>query len=509
MIVISKHFMQAHSLEEALENPQQVTSLVLSRQELTRVPAKVWKKLPQLESLDLSHNKIKKLPKGLENLTQLRRLQLSFNSITRIEENLLGLLPQLKHLDLRKNKLRQLSLASTSLETLDLSENRLAGVAPVQLFCPELLHLNLSYNKLSMLSFEEADFPSLQYLNLSRNKLSELPIVPAQLYALVINHNRLKKLNIRGRILPNLQRLEVAHNPLELEVQSLSSFPHLSYLDVRYTPTTWPGLSALLHRLPKLRHLYGGLSRKLQDQVAGFLAEIPTSVSIPQKEVFFKLWQGFAAGPVQPEILWSGLNERWHPTIQIGAYYELLRKYPARPGQLRSRVWYIYGKPASPQLVERLQNVGVQLTQEVEEATGILLGSAFNGDISTPKAAPLVMEERMLTHWLDRQQSRFLTHSRELPQIANMHRLLTANDEASFQLGVQMLRAQGTPDDLIEELLKKWLQQDTTKCAEWEEVLLPYLPGDLQLALRDRQRIRIFPARRGKAGGWWKILQKA
>ena len=501
--------MQAHSLEEALKNPQQVTSLVLSGQGLTRIPAKIWKKLPQLESLDLSHNKIKKLPAGLTKLTQLRRLQLSFNQITRVEENLLGLLPQLKHLDLRKNRLRQLSLGSTSLETLDLSENRLQGVAPIQLFCPELLHLNLSSNKLARLSFEEDDFPQLQYLNLSRNRLSELPILPPQLYALVINHNRLEKLNFRGKTLGELQRLEVAHNPIELRVVHFSHFPKLSYLDVRYTPTSWPGLSALLHRLPHIRHLYGGLSRKLQDQVAGFLAEIPATVPSSQKEVFFKLWQGFAAGPVSADLLWSCLHERWHPTIQIGAYYELIRKYPARPGQLRSRIWYFHGKPASSTLFDRLGTVGVQLTENIQEATGVLLGSSFAGNALAPTQDLVIMEERTVTHWLDRQQQRFLTHSRERPQIANMHRLLTANDEASFQLGIQMLRAQGTPDDLIEELLKKWLPLGTQERAHWEDVLMPYLPGDLQIALANRQRLQAFPSRRGKAGLWWKMLQKS
>lgn len=511
MGLLSKDFMQAHSLEEALENPRQVTSLILSGQELTRVPAKIWKKLPHLESLDLSYNQIKKLPEGITEMTELRRLQLSFNQITRIEENRLGLLPKLKHLDLRSNRLRQLSLASTSLESLDVSENRLKGVAPIQLFCPELLHLNLSNNKLNLLSFEEEDFPQLQYFNLAHNRIQETPMLPASLYALVVNHNQLKKLNLRGRSFTQLQRLEIAHNPIELKVSELSAFPNLSYLDVRYTPSSWPGLNALLHKLPKLRHLYGGVSRKLQDQISGFLAEIPATVTPAQKEVFFKLWQGFAAGPVPVELLWSCLNEDWHPTIQMGAYYELLRKYPARYGQLRSRTWYLYGQPASEpgKLQERLEQAGVALTTQLDEATGILLGSTFVGDIPRPKTSLIVLEERLLTQWLDRQEKRFLTHSRERSQIGNLERLLKAHDDATFQLGVQMLRAQGTPDDLILVLLDKWLHTNKNDRQAWSDVLFPYLPGDLQIAIRHQDRIQAFPARRGKVAAWWKVLQKA
>lgn len=509
-VVLSTVFMQANSLEEALENPKQIKTLILSGNGLTRIPAKIWKKLPQLEHLDLSRNSIKKLPTGLRQLTELRRLNLSFNQITRIEENLLGLLPMLKHLDLRQNRLRQLYLGSTSLESLDISENRLKGVAPVQLYCEELLHLDISANKISMLSFEAADFPQLQYLNLGRNRIQELPILPPNLYALIANHNRLNKLNLRNTVFPQLQRLEIAHNPIELAISTLKHFPKLSYLDVRYTPTSWPGLSALLHKLPQLRHLYGGLSRKLQEQVSGFLAEVPATLPVPQKEVFFRLWQGFAAGPVSVNLLWACLNERWHPIIQIGAYHELLRKYPARYGQLRSRKWYIYGQMSSnlEQLQIRLEAAGVDTTDDLSEATGVLLGSKFTEQLPVPHDEILVLEERLLIQWLDRQEKRLLTHSRERAPIANLERLLTAQDEATFQLGIQMLRAQGTPDQVIEGLLHKWLEQLTDERLNWEDTLFPYLPGDLQIALRERDRLQNLPSRRGKVNTWWKVLAK-
>ena len=97
--------MHANSLAEALAHPLEIRHLVLSGQDLERVPPKVWKKLPNLESLDLSHNRIKKLPAGLAELTQLRSLQLSFNRITRVEDDFFGLFPLLKHLDLRNNRL--------------------------------------------------------------------------------------------------------------------------------------------------------------------------------------------------------------------------------------------------------------------------------------------------------------------------------------------------------------------------------------------------------------------
>lgn len=500
--------MQANSLEEAMAQPKEVRSLVLTRQSLGRFPAKVWKKLSELEHLDLSHNNIKKLPQGLGQLTKLRSLQLSYNNINRVEENLLGLLPNLRHLDLRHNRLRQFALASTSLESLDVSENRLKGVAPLSLFCPQLLHLNASNNRLEDFVMEQEDLPALQYLNLSHNRLKVFLTLPSAIYALILNNNRISRLNMSALGLTQLQRLELAHNPIDIKLTDLETCPKLSYLDVRYTPSRWPGASALLLKLPNLRHLYGGLSKKVQEQLSGFLTEVPQTIKPGRRTVFFRLWQGFAAGNVPGEVLWSCFCSGLHPIIQIGAYYELLRKYPAKYGQLRSRTWWMCGEMALGEdlLKERLTAAGVSWTDDPDKANGVLLGHKFPENANIPSPGLPVMEERSLVHWLDRREQRYLTHTRQSTQIANLERMLTARAESTFFLGTEILRTQGTPDASIVILLKKWLTSTQEERKAWEDVLLPYLPGDLKIALQQRDRMLTLPPRRGQAGEWWKCM---
>jgi hypothetical protein len=85
--------------------------------------------------------------------------------------------------------------------------------------------------------------------------------------------------------------------------------------------------------------------------------------------------------------------------------------------------------------------------------------------------------------------------------------MLRAPDSGTFQLGIQLLRSQGTPDELISVLLKRWLATSPAARASWEDVLLPYLPGSLNIALAQRERMLTFPTRRGKVAAWWKLMQ--
>jgi hypothetical protein len=499
--------MHANSLAEALAHPDEIRHLVLSGQALERIPPKVWKKLPNLESLDLSHNRIKKLPAGLAELTKLRSLQLSFNRISQVDEDFFALFPLLKHLDFRNNRLRQLHLISLSLESLDVSENKLKGIAPLQLHCPELLHLDLASNKLAEFRVPAENLNHLQYLNLGFNRLQKLPALPVSLYALVVNNNRLANLPPNFSDLQRLQRLEVSYNPIQLSLPALAKNAQLSYIDARQTPTNWPGVQALLLKLPQLRHLYGGLSRKLQDQLSGFLAELPPVMEVSQRALCFRLWQGFAAGQVEAGSLWSCLDANLHPLIQLGAHYELLRKYPARDGQLLSRTWWLCGEMATDSTImkKRLAEVGVKWTDQPTKATGVLLGHQFS--TQAQKAGPVpVMEERQLVQWLDRKERRYLTQTRDRVQLANLERMLRAPDQGAFQLGIQLLRSQGTPDELISILLQRWLSTSPAERAGWEDVLLPYLPGSLNIALAHQERMLTLPSRRGKVAAWWKMI---
>lgn len=505
--------MQYHSLEEALAHPATVKKLVLAGHDLKRVPAIIWQKMPQLEQLDLSYNQIKQLPAGLGKLTQLRKLCLSHNRITQIKADL-DELTQLKHLDLSHNRLRKLPFLPDSLENLDLSHNKLNDFPISSYPAKRLLHLNLSNNKLQSIGNFAFAFPDLQYLKLNRCKLIRLPDLPNRLYALDISHNPLEALPPNWRSLQQLQRMELKRTPLLLGLNDFSHCSKLTYLDIRQNPSHWTGVEALLIKLPKLRFSFGGLSAKIQGKLEIFLDTIPESAKGEQRAAYWQLWQGFAAVNITDKVLWSCLQTGMPTMLQIGAYYELVRRHPARYGHLLGRKWWIVGTLANlkSSLAQRLSAQGVQLSPSLAAANGIILGHLYATEVIESlsnlleKPARPIFDELQIVQWLDRREKRYLTQTRDRNDIANLERMLLAKDKATFQLGVQLMRAQGTPLSLRPLLLKRWLDNSAAERENWEDILIPYLPGSLKIALEQEEPLPSKPSRRGAEGQLWKIL---
>lgn len=75
---------------------------------LTRLPREFFRKLPKLENVFLSNNRLTELPKGIENLTSLRILNLKNNRLTKVPNGLANL-----------TTLVSLNLASNQIKTVD------------------------------------------------------------------------------------------------------------------------------------------------------------------------------------------------------------------------------------------------------------------------------------------------------------------------------------------------------------------------------------------------------
>jgi Leucine-rich repeat (LRR) protein len=107
-----------------------------------------------LQSLDLSDNKLTVLPKEISTLTNLQSLNLSWNSLTVLPKEISTL---------------------TNLQSLDLSWNSLT-VLPKEIgTLTNLQSLDLSWNSLTVLPKEIGTLTNLQLLYLSSNKLIDLP----------------------------------------------------------------------------------------------------------------------------------------------------------------------------------------------------------------------------------------------------------------------------------------------------------------------------------------------
>jgi len=94
------------SMEEAMQQPDSVIKLDLSRSKLTQIPAEVFT-LPNLQWLNLSKNKIKVIPADIEKLKSLQELDVSNNDLTQLPPQI-GELLHLTKLKLNKNEITSL-----------------------------------------------------------------------------------------------------------------------------------------------------------------------------------------------------------------------------------------------------------------------------------------------------------------------------------------------------------------------------------------------------------------
>jgi Leucine-rich repeat (LRR) protein len=140
-----------------------------------------YQKLFYVTELDLSSNKISRLP-GIV-LPCLRKLVLDNNVIDNCDE--FRGHPKLEVLSLKKNKLKSCKgiRNSPNLQSVDVSENEITHIYDI-LNVPALKKLNLTKNKIAGLEKALPALPSLEELNLTENlmtdsthlrKLSEIP----------------------------------------------------------------------------------------------------------------------------------------------------------------------------------------------------------------------------------------------------------------------------------------------------------------------------------------------
>lgn len=108
------------SLSVALQNPEQVYKLDLSKRKLKEIPADVFK-LTRLRELNLSRNSIATIPPEISNLTALQRLNLANNDIDTLPDEI-GNLQQLVYLGLNRNVIAELPPAIGNLQNLEVLE---------------------------------------------------------------------------------------------------------------------------------------------------------------------------------------------------------------------------------------------------------------------------------------------------------------------------------------------------------------------------------------------------
>ncbi|KAM9294840.1 LOW QUALITY PROTEIN: malignant fibrous histiocytoma-amplified sequence 1 [Morus bassanus] len=262
--------------------------LSLRRNRLSRLPAAALRHLGRLAELDLSHNRLRGLGDGgalaglrglrklslshnelgaegpglsprLAELGRLEELDLSFNRLRRLPEGL-GRLRHLRALDVDHNLLPSFPaplLELAALEELDCSGNRHLGALPEGIAALRRLKiLWLSGTGLAALPEGLCQLSALESLMLDGNRLQVLPAGFGSL-------QRLKMLNLSSNLLgefpaailalPSLEELYLSRNQLTLLPPHLCQLRQLRtlWLDnnrIRYLPDS----IVLLHSLEEL-----------------------------------------------------------------------------------------------------------------------------------------------------------------------------------------------------------------------------------------------------------------
>mmetsp|Transcript_5009 Transcript_5009/g.11727 ORF Transcript_5009/g.11727 Transcript_5009/m.11727 type:complete len:296 (+) Transcript_5009:14-901(+) len=151
--------------------------LALGKCELKSIPQDALK-LVELKSVDLSMNKLSKLPESISDWgAKLHTLNLGSNELVSLPESV-GDLVGLKKLIISSNKLKLLPLSLgklTSLQELRASDNCLVGLPDCFASLDMLTDVDVAGNSLKDLPESFFRLRGIQRLLLSRNKLAEIP----------------------------------------------------------------------------------------------------------------------------------------------------------------------------------------------------------------------------------------------------------------------------------------------------------------------------------------------
>lgn len=264
------------SIEAALQNPEEVRHLALTRKNFTVLPSNITL-LTNLETLELSRCPNLNLENTFEllsNLEHLKHLDLSWNRIYSLPENI-DKLVSLETLNLRENRIYQLPKTFTKLSHLrQLNLRHNYAFDPNDVFrklgnMESLEWLDLSYCQLLEVPKEIGRLVNVKYLNLEGNGLTSLPDDFGKLTSL-------RKLNLSGnytytevvagvptililnldqvyRVLArcgNLESLDLSACLIPDVKPSITSLPKLRKLDLSrnrltYLPSNFGMLSAL------------------------------------------------------------------------------------------------------------------------------------------------------------------------------------------------------------------------------------------------------------------------
>lgn len=201
--------------------------------DLHEFPEEIFALADSLEILNLSGNRLTRLPAGLPCLRKLRILFCSDNPFTTLPE-VLGDCPQLEMVGFKANRIRHLPTAALppALRWLILTDNQLEHLPDKLGDCTRLQKLMLAGNQLQALPQSLAGLSRLELLRIAANRLDALPGWLSEL--------------------PQLSWLAFAGNPFsdasEAEILRQHPLPPIPRSSIELGEILGQGASGIIHR---------------------------------------------------------------------------------------------------------------------------------------------------------------------------------------------------------------------------------------------------------------------
>lgn len=200
---------------------------------LTEFPRAIFDLADTLEILDLSGNRLSRLPDDLPRLRKLRILFCSNNAFTELPA-VLGDCPQLEMVGFKSNRIARLPSAAlpARLRWLILTDNALTALPDSIGRCADLQKLMLAGNRLTELPASLVDCRRLELLRIAANRLTGFP------------HHLLA--------LPRLAWLAFAGNPFAADAEAAAQHANpgapVDWDDLELLAQLGEGASGVIHR---------------------------------------------------------------------------------------------------------------------------------------------------------------------------------------------------------------------------------------------------------------------
>lgn len=216
-----------------------ITLLDLSENKLKRIPRSI-RKLKQLKFLDLSKNEIKRIPCFIKNMDSLQEIKLNYNQVQSLSKRDIQKLKNLRSIHIGANGISELpnNLALlTQLETLNLGINQISEVPPSFGELKELEHLIFYKNEFTVIPEQVWKLKKLKEIDFYHNHISVIPEEignAKKLEQIYLAYNQIAQIPDTLFSLPKLIALYLHHNEIIMVPIGLIRLPQLLYLDLGY-----------------------------------------------------------------------------------------------------------------------------------------------------------------------------------------------------------------------------------------------------------------------------------